>query len=131
MYVKRNTEARSRNHGWRRKAKSITYSECVSLALVIRHAKRMRFIVLSSVASMAVVYFSKQPFFGGGGELLEHKITWFSLQILSGLFPILNRVQWGTLQVHTSSCKVAVILVSNRILIIFNRFFRKKLNFQI
>jgi hypothetical protein len=58
MYVSRNTEARSRNHCCSRKAKSITYSECVFLALVIRHAKRMRLAVLSSVASMSVLYFT-------------------------------------------------------------------------
>ena len=36
---------------------SSTYYECVFLALVIQHAKRMRHILLSSVASLAV-YFS-------------------------------------------------------------------------
>jgi phosphopantetheinyl transferase (holo-ACP synthase) len=39
---KRNIEARSRNHCCREIAISITYSEYVSVALVIRHAKRMR-----------------------------------------------------------------------------------------
>jgi hypothetical protein len=39
------------------KAISITYSECVSVALVIQHAKRMRRIILSSVACLAVPYF--------------------------------------------------------------------------
>jgi hypothetical protein len=36
----------------------ITYSECVSVALVIKHAKRMRRIILSSVACLTVQYFS-------------------------------------------------------------------------
>ena len=49
---------------------SITYSECVSVALVIRHAKRMRRIVLPSVASPALPYFStlshKRHDFRGG-----------------------------------------------------------------
>jgi hypothetical protein len=35
-----------------------TYSECVSVALVTQHAKRMRCITLSSVACLAVPYFS-------------------------------------------------------------------------
>ena len=40
--VRRNKiEARSRNHCCRRKAISITYSECVSLASVTQHAMRM------------------------------------------------------------------------------------------
>jgi hypothetical protein len=53
-----NIEARSRNHFYRAKAISITYSECVPVALVIRHAKRMRHIILSSVARPAVPSFS-------------------------------------------------------------------------
>ena len=36
----------------------ITYSECVSVALGIQHEKRTARFVLSSVASMAVQYFS-------------------------------------------------------------------------
>jgi hypothetical protein len=44
MYVKRNIEARSRNHCCCGKAISITYFECVSVALVIQHTKRMRCI---------------------------------------------------------------------------------------
>jgi hypothetical protein len=32
----------------------ITYSECVPVALVIQHAKRMRSIILSSLACMTV-----------------------------------------------------------------------------
>jgi len=43
-----------RNHRFRGKAKIITYSECVYLALVIQHATRMRRIILSSVACLAV-----------------------------------------------------------------------------
>jgi hypothetical protein len=35
----------------------ITYSECVSLALVIRHAQHMQCIMLSSVACLALPYF--------------------------------------------------------------------------
>ena len=35
------------------------YSECVSIALVIQHAKRMRRIILSLVACPAVPHFSK------------------------------------------------------------------------
>jgi hypothetical protein len=57
MCVSRNTEARSRNHCCRGKAVSITYSECVSVTLVIQHAKRMRGIILSSVACLVRLYF--------------------------------------------------------------------------
>jgi hypothetical protein len=58
MYVLRNIEARSRNHYSRGKTISITYAECVSVALVIQHAKRMRRIILPSVACLTVPYFS-------------------------------------------------------------------------
>jgi hypothetical protein len=58
MYVQRNIEARSCNHCCRGKAIIITYCECVSVALVIGHAKRMRRIILSSVACLALTYFS-------------------------------------------------------------------------
>jgi hypothetical protein len=37
---------------------SITYSECVSVTLVIQHAKRMRRIILSSVTCLTLPYFS-------------------------------------------------------------------------
>jgi len=41
------------------KAISITYSECVSVALIIHHAMYIRRIMLSSVAYPAVPYFYK------------------------------------------------------------------------
>jgi hypothetical protein len=55
---KSNIEARSRNNCCSGKAIRITYCECVSVALVIQHAKRMRCVILSSVACLAVTYFS-------------------------------------------------------------------------
>jgi hypothetical protein len=55
---KRNIEARSRNHCCCGKAINSTYCKCVSVALVIQHAKRMRRFILPSVACLAVPYFS-------------------------------------------------------------------------
>jgi hypothetical protein len=55
---KRNTEEGSRNHYCREIAISVAYSVCVCVALVIQHAKRMRRIILSSVASLAPPHFS-------------------------------------------------------------------------
>jgi hypothetical protein len=44
-----NSEARSCNHCCRGRAINITYSECLSVALAVQHAQRMRRIILSSV----------------------------------------------------------------------------------
>jgi hypothetical protein len=54
----RNIEARSRNRCCRGKTVRITYSECVSVALVIQHARPKRLIVLSSVACLVSPYYS-------------------------------------------------------------------------
>ena len=53
-----NIEARSRNKFCGGKAISITYSKYVPVVLVVQHAKRMRSILLSSVACLAVLSFS-------------------------------------------------------------------------
>jgi hypothetical protein len=58
MYIQRNIEARSRNRCCHGKAINITYSKCVSVVLIIKHATRMRRIILPSVACLAMLYFS-------------------------------------------------------------------------
>jgi hypothetical protein len=57
MHVQCNTEARSSNRCCRRKAISITYSECLFVALFIQRAKDMHRVVLSSMACLIVPYF--------------------------------------------------------------------------
>jgi len=57
MYYKCNIETRSRNHCCREKEVGITYSECVSVALSIQHAQRMRRITLLYIARLALSLF--------------------------------------------------------------------------
>ena len=80
---KRNTEACLQNHCCHEKVRSITYSLCVSVALVIQHAKCMHRIILSPMACLVLPYFSTlshkwQKFW----EVIENKILFF-LQLLS------------------------------------------------
>jgi len=46
MYVQCNTDGRSRNHCRGGKSVRITYSECVSAALIIQHAKRIHHTII-------------------------------------------------------------------------------------
>ena len=68
---KHNTEMRTPNTFYPGKDVSITYSECVFVALVIQHATPMPRIILTSVSCLAVSYFStlshKRARFSGGG----------------------------------------------------------------
>jgi len=69
MY-KRNIKTRSRNNFCRRKNISITYSECVFVALGIQRAMRMRHIVICGPSGCAIFFHivsSKARFSGGGG----------------------------------------------------------------
>jgi len=77
MY-KHSIEARSHYHCRRGKAIIITYSESVTLALVILHAMRMRSNMLLSVACMGLpdvctLSHKREDFRKGGGKLLNIK----------------------------------------------------------
>jgi hypothetical protein len=54
--VQRNTEARSCNQCSSEKAIIITYSEGVSVAFVIQHAKRMRHIVICDLSGYTIFF---------------------------------------------------------------------------
>ena len=93
--------------------KVVTYSECVSVTLVIQHAKSIRSNALSSEASMALPYsptlFHKRHDFLSKTKLLKIRcVFWSSLQLLSETF-IVHRVT--AINVHRSSRAVPVIIV--------------------
>jgi hypothetical protein len=106
---------RSRNYCGCGKAISITYFECVSVASDIQRAKRMRRIILLSVACPAVPYFPtlSHKRHGFRKNVIEHKICVLIFsKLLSETFLILRRIQLDiTINVFRSSCHVHVILV--------------------
>jgi len=93
------------------KARSITYSECMSVTLVIQHAECMLCIRLSSMACLAVPYFFKlsHNFMILWKKVIEHKmyVLFFSLQISLETFVILRKIQWDTtINVCRFSCEI-------------------------
>jgi len=56
MYVQHNIEARSCNHCCSEKAVSITYSECVFVALLTQHAMRIRHTVICGLSRSTIFF---------------------------------------------------------------------------
>jgi hypothetical protein len=110
-----NTEARSRNHCCRGKAITIIYSECMSVALVINHTKRMRRVIPLSVSCLALTYFStlSHKRHDVMKNVTKHKVcTLIFLQLLAEILLILKRTRRDAIiYVKSPSCEVAVILV--------------------
>jgi hypothetical protein len=81
---KRNMEQRSRNHCCSAKAISITYSDCIFVALGVYNAKRMSRIVFSCASCLTLQYLSTYLTNGTIFEknlLLNIKcVFWFSIQ---------------------------------------------------
>jgi hypothetical protein len=86
---------------------SIKCYECVSVALLIQHEKRMRRIILSSVACLPLqnfhTFYHKRHDFRK--RVIEHEMCFdFLYNILSETFLILRRIQRDVIiNVHRSS----------------------------
>jgi len=95
MYVLRNNKACSRNNSCRGKAISFTYSECVSVALVIQYVTHMLHITLSSVAHLTLPYFATRSHKRHDFRKKWLKIKWvfWVWHRLSETFIILRRIQ--------------------------------------
>jgi len=81
MYLLRNIEARARNHCCSGKAVIITYSEFVSVDLVIQHAMRMRRVLFSFVYCLVLKYIF---------STLSHKLHDFPENVTEHKMCILN-----------------------------------------
>jgi hypothetical protein len=63
LTYKRNIEARLRDHCCHGNAVSFTYSECVSVALVIQHPKRIRRIIIRGLSGCTIFFHNSAPNF--------------------------------------------------------------------
>jgi hypothetical protein len=115
MYIYCNIEAHSCNHCCHGKAISIIYSECVSEALVNQHAKHMHCITLSSVACLALPYFSalSHKWRDFWKNVIGHKmcVVIFSTTFVWNMSHFKKNSARYCHNVHRSSRKVPLILV--------------------
>jgi len=130
MY-KYNIEPCLNNHCWSGKARS----KNVSVALVIQHVKHMQHIILLSEACLALPSFTHYLIKGTiFGKMLLNIICAciFFLQCLSETLFMLRRIECvSTINDHSSSRKVTVILVRFNKTWIFLTNFGKTLKYQI
>ena len=96
------------------KAMSIKYSECISVALGIQHAMRMRHIVICGLLG-TTIFFSKlshkRQDFRKKKHLLNTECVLILSTNLSETFLILRRSERDIKKEDRTSCKVPVILV--------------------
>ena len=92
-----------------------TYSECVFVALVIRHEARRRHILVRGLSSTNMFF----PHYLINGKIFEKKnllktkcVFWFRLQILAEKVLISRIIRWNiVINVRKFSCKVPSIFV--------------------
>jgi len=108
-----NTEACSRNHCCSWKTLSVTYWESVFVALGTQHATRKRRILMCPATFYNIFNIISQTARFFGKMLLNTRcVFWFSLQLLSGSFLVLRRIQRVMIKnVNRSACKALIILV--------------------
>ena len=128
VYIQTWRGTRYRNPFFNAKAISITCFECVSAALFIRWAKRMRRISLSSPAVPYHFTISKTSrLFWAGNIVTEHRVCLIFCTTLSETFLVL-RIRAGiTINVVCrSSCKVPEFLSDFNVTWIFSTDSRKR-----
>jgi hypothetical protein len=95
---------------------NITYSECMSVALVIQHTEAHApyyFIICDPLRLYHIFphYLIYSKTLGGRKSLIMKRVFWFSLPPSSGKFIIWRRIERGMIiNLHWSSCNVPVIL---------------------
>jgi hypothetical protein len=94
---------------------SITYFECVSVALVIQHIRCMwhYYTVICGLSGSTIFFSHISHRVRYSENLLNVKcVFWFSLQLLSTTLPTIRRTELNTVtKVQMSSHKVPIILV--------------------
>jgi len=87
---------------------SITYSQCVFVALGIQHAIRMRHTVICGLSGCTIFF----HIISYTARLKKNLLNFFlfSVQGLSEMFPILRRTEQDSIKnVNWSSCKLSVV----------------------
>jgi hypothetical protein len=131
-----NTEVCLYNHSCHGKAISITYYECVLIALVSKHAEHLCCSTSSSMDCLVLPYFYTLSYkwhkFWKKKVLNTKCVLLFPLQLLSATFLILKRIKQGSIMnVHRSWCKVPVFLSDFSQILIFKTGFQKIKKYQI
>jgi len=120
-YVYRNIQERSINHCCRTKAVSVTYSECVSVVLVMQHTQSACTVLHGHQWPLRFYHFFPHCLINGTIFRGEKKVTaffifyffifLFSLQLLPETFLVIGRIQRDTIiSVHGFSRKVPIIV---------------------